>query len=82
MLKDIDDKDKEPARKRAERRWRNYDAEKRFKAEKKKTDEAPKKPKELQLADVIENDKIARGSITRAQTKSVKELKIMLKGHT
>ena len=80
MLKDVDDKPREPARKKAERRWRNYDVEKRFKEEKAKP--APKEPKELEIAETITNKKPdGRGSVTRAQTKFAKFIKELLDDH-
>jgi hypothetical protein len=39
MIKDSDDKPIEPARKKAERRWRNHDVERRFREEAKKTND-------------------------------------------
>lgn len=82
MLKHTDDPRKEPARKRAERRWRNYDVEKRFKEEAKKTKDAQTAPKELEAGDIIENDKITNGNLLRAQTKFAKDIRAMLEGHT
>jgi hypothetical protein len=82
MLKHLDDSRKEPAKKRAERKWRNHDVEKRFKEEKKKVLAAPKEPKELEPADVIEGKKDGRGSLVRAQTKFAKDIRAMLEGHT
>ena len=82
MFKDIDDKPIEPPRKKAERKWRNNDLSRRFKAAQKKADETPKGPKELQIADTIGSGKPdRRGTIIRAQTKFAKELKMMMEGH-
>jgi hypothetical protein len=81
MLKHPDDPRKEPARKRAERRWRNHDVEKRFKEEKKKASAAPKEPKELEIADVIVTDAIKNGQVTRATTKSGKDIREMMEGN-
>jgi hypothetical protein len=81
MLKHPDDPRKEPARKVAERKWRNYDVERRFKEEAKKDGGQPKPPKELEPADVIEGEQDRRGSVTRAQTKFAKELREMMEGH-
>jgi hypothetical protein len=83
MIKDIDDKPKEPARKKAERRWRNHATEKAFKESRKKAESAPKAPKELELADVIRREKPdKRGSVIRAQTKFAQEIREMLNEHT
>jgi hypothetical protein len=68
MLKDVDDKPREPARSKAERRWRNHDVEKRLKEERAKP--TPKEPKELEVGDVISRPKPdRRGSVIRSQTK-------------
>jgi hypothetical protein len=72
MLKDVDDKPVEPARKKAERRWGNYDLEKRFKEEKAKPPPAPEKPNEPEDG---------RGSVIRAQTKFGKDIRAMMEGH-
>jgi hypothetical protein len=81
MLKDVDDKPKEPARKKAERRWRNHDVEKRFKEENAKP--APKEPKEIEIAETISREKPdGRGSVIRAQTKFAKYIREMMDGHT
>jgi hypothetical protein len=79
MLKDVDDKPKEPARKKAERRWRNHDVEKRFKEEKAKP--APKEPKEIEIAETIKNEELKKGTLTRAQTKFAKYIKGLLDDH-
>jgi hypothetical protein len=80
MLKDVDDKPKEPARRKAERRWRNYDVEKRFKEEKAKP--TPKESKELEIAETISREKPdGRGSVVRAQTKFAKYIREMLDDH-
>jgi hypothetical protein len=79
MLKDVDDKPVEPARKKAERRWGNYDVEKRFKEEKAKP--APKEPKDLEIAEVIKNEELKKGALTRAQTKFAKYIKELLDDH-
>jgi hypothetical protein len=52
MLKD-DGPPKEPARRKAERKWRNHEVERRFKEEKVKA--PPKEPRELD-GDIIENE--------------------------
>jgi hypothetical protein len=80
MLEDVDDKPVEPARKKAERRWRNYDVEKRFKEEKARP--SPEKPKELEIAEVISREKPdGRCSVVRAQTKFAKYIREMLDDH-
>jgi hypothetical protein len=80
MLKDIDDKDREPARQRATRKWRNHAIEKRLKEEASKPQ--PVKSKELEIADTISNKKLdGRGSLTKAQTKFAKESRMMMEGH-
>ena len=55
MLKHIDDIRKS-ARERAQRRWKNHAVEKAFKAAQQEAANAPKEPKELEPADVIEQD--------------------------
>jgi hypothetical protein len=82
MLKDVDDKPKEPARKRAERKWRNYDVEKRFKEEKAKPPPEPSSvAKEPEIADTILNEELKKGTITRAQTKFAKYIRELLDDH-
>jgi hypothetical protein len=72
---------KEPARAKAQRRWRNHDVEKRFKEEQSKA--APEKPKDLEIAEVISREKPdGRGSVIRAETKFAKYIRELLKGHT
>ena len=67
-------------RKRAERRWRNYDVEKRFKEVKVKP--APKESKDLEIAETISSEKPdGRGSVIRAQTKFAKYLRELLDDH-
>jgi hypothetical protein len=80
MPRDFEDPPKEPARRKAERRWRNHDIEKRIKEEKAKP--APTAPKEVEVGDVINTAKPKAGVITKAQTKFAKEIKEMLEGHT
>jgi hypothetical protein len=83
MLKDVDDKLKEPARKRAQRRWENHDVEKRFKEERAKpTLNSDLKPKEIEIAETISRGKPdGRGSVIRAQTKFAKYIREMLDDH-
>jgi hypothetical protein len=66
MLKD-DLPPREPARRRAERKWRNHKVEKRLKEEKAKP--VPIASKELEVGNVIGNERPIRGSVIRAQTK-------------
>jgi hypothetical protein len=84
MLKDVDDKPREPARRKAERRWRNYDVEKRFKEENAKPPLDPSAvAKAPEIAETISREKPdGRGSVIRAQTKFAKYIKGLLEGHT
>jgi hypothetical protein len=79
MPKDFEETPKEPARKRAERRWRNYDVEKRFKEEKAKP--TLKEPKDLEIAELIKNEELKKGTLTRAQTKFARYIKELLDDH-
>jgi hypothetical protein len=80
MPKDFEDQPKEPARKRAERKWRNHDVEKRFKEEKEKP--SPQSPKEVGIAETISRDRPdGRGSVIRAQTKFAIYIKELMEGH-
>ena len=79
MLKN-DGPPKEPARRKAERRWRNHAVEKAFKEEKAKP--VPIAQKELEVGDIIENKQRLAGSVIRAQTRFAKEIRIMLEGYT
>jgi len=80
---DVDDKPVEPARRKAERRWPNYDVERRFKEEKAKPSaDSDLEPKELEIAEVISREKPdGRGSVVRAQTKFAKHIGEMLDDH-
>jgi hypothetical protein len=79
MLKDVDDKPKEPARRKAERRWRNYDVEKRLKEERAKPQPVSKEPCAPEIAETISREKPdGRGSVIRAQTKFAKYIREML----
>jgi hypothetical protein len=83
MLKDVDDKPKEPARKKAERRWRNHDVEKRLKEERAKPQPVSKELSAPEIAEVISREKPdGRGSVVRAQTKFANYIKGLLEGHT
>jgi hypothetical protein len=80
MPKDFEDAPTEPARKKAERRWRNHDVEKRFKSEKAKPQ--PIKSTEPEIADTISNEKPdGRRSLIKAQTKFAKDIKAMMEGN-
>jgi hypothetical protein len=81
MLRD-DLPPREPARDKATRRWRNHDVEKRVKEEKAKAEATPPKPKELEVGDVIENDRVVAEAVTQFQTKFANEIRSMLEGHT
>jgi hypothetical protein len=79
MLKN-DSPPKEPARRKAERKWRNNAVEKSLKEEKAKA--TPIASKELEVGGVIENDKGIAEAATQFQTKFVHEIRQMLEGHT
>ena len=82
MLKDVDDKPKVPARERATRRWRNHDLEKRFKEERAKPSPDPHPgTKELEVGDIIKNEELKKGTITKNQTKFAKYIREMLDDH-
>jgi electron transfer flavoprotein alpha subunit len=83
MLKDVDDRPIEPARKKAERKWRNHDVEKRLKEERTKPKPISKEPSAPEIAEIIENEKPdRRGSVIRAQTKFAKDIRAMMEGHS
>ncbi len=75
MLKD---KPKEPAAKRAERRWKNHDVSTRFKAEKAATEAAPPKPRKPLL---IETERRKPDAVTRFENRFKKEIRAMLDGY-
>ena len=80
MLKDVDDKPIEPARRKAERRWRNHDVEKRLKEERAKP--TPKESRELEIGEITSRDKPdGRSAVLKAQTKFAKEIREMMEGH-
>jgi hypothetical protein len=79
MLKD-DGPPKEPARRKAERKWRNSAVERTLKEERVKA--VPIAPKELEAGDVIENDKVVAEAVTQFQTKFANEIRSMLERHT
>jgi hypothetical protein len=83
MLKDIDDKPIEPARRKAERRWRNYHVEKQFKenqkaeAQLKQVDDTS-----IAIAETISNEKPDhRRSAIKLQTKFAHDIREMMEGH-
>jgi hypothetical protein len=82
MIKETDSPRKEPARKRAERRWRNYATEKAFKAAQKEEQAKPKEPRPIEPADLLEGKQDRRGSLIRAQTKFGKYIKELMEGHS
>jgi hypothetical protein len=69
-----------PARRKAERKWRNNVVDKAFKEERAKP--VPKAPKELEVGDVIENEKLVAEAATKFQTRCAKEIRGMLESHT
>jgi hypothetical protein len=81
VLKD-DGPPKELARDKATRKWRNRDIEKRLKEQRAKTEAPLPKPKELEVGDVIENDRVVAEAVTQFQTKFANEIRSMLEGHT
>jgi hypothetical protein len=83
MLKDVDDRPKEPARKKAERKWRNHDVEKRLKEEKAKSKPVQKESIQPVIGEIIGDRKPdRRGSIIRAQTRFAKDIRKMMEGHS
>lgn len=81
MLKD-DLPPREPARDKATRKWRNKDIQRRQKEEKAIAELAPQEPKELEVGDVIKNEKVVAEAVTKFQTKFAQEIKAMLDHHT
>jgi hypothetical protein len=84
MPKDFEDHPKEPARKRANRRWRNHDVEKRFKAGEAKPPLTPSPvAKEIEISETVSRSKPdGRGSVIRAHTKFAKDIREMMEGHS
>jgi hypothetical protein len=81
MLKHVDDIRKS-ARDRAQRRWKNHQVEKEFKkVQQEAADGAAKKTKELEPADVIEQDRIIKEATTKFESKFLKEIRGMLDEH-
>jgi hypothetical protein len=82
MPKDFEDAPKEPARKKAERRWSNHEIEKRIKEEANKPPPRPSISK-IELGGTINNKKPdGRGSLIKAQTKFAKEIRMMMEDHS
>jgi site-specific DNA-cytosine methylase len=82
MPKDFEDSIIEPARKKAERRWSNYELRKRLKEQAQKVEAQLDNENELAIADTISNEKPGgRRSVIRAQTKFAKDIKVMMEGH-
>jgi hypothetical protein len=71
---------KELARDKATRKWRNHEIERKVKAERGKPVQT--EHKELEVGDVIENERSIRGEVIRAQTKFANEIRQMLEVHT
>lgn len=76
MLKDTP---KEPAAKKAARRWRNHDVSTRFKAEKAAANAAPPEPKETLL---IENDERLKGPVNNFERRFKREIRAMMEGYS
>jgi len=66
---------------RAKRKWSNHDLAKRVLEERRAAATQPIKI-EPEIGDVIENEGRRDGSVVRAQTKFLKDLREMLNGHT
>jgi hypothetical protein len=81
MLKHMDDIRKS-AKERAQRRWKNYQVEKEFKAAQQEAANKPKEPKPIEPSDTIEGKHDGRGSLIRAQTKFAKDIREMMVGHS
>jgi hypothetical protein len=81
MLKHIDDIRKS-TRERAQRRWKNYAVEKAFKAAQQEAANAPKEPKELEPADVLEQERIIKEATTKFESKFIKDIRAMLDEHS
>ena len=82
MLKHIDDIRKS-ARERAQRRWKNHQVTKNFKAARKEAaEQLAKEPKELEPADVLEQDKLIKGGMTKFESKFIKYIKEIMAGNS
>jgi hypothetical protein len=80
MLKHLDDIRKS-AKERANRRWQNYATEKAFKAAQQEAANAPKEPKELEPADVLEQERLIKEATTKFESKFIKDIRAMLDEH-
>ena len=80
MLKHIDDIRKS-AKERAQRRWQNYATEKAFKAARQEAANAPKEPKPIEPADVLEQERVIKEGTTKFESKFLKEIRMMLDEH-
>jgi hypothetical protein len=82
MPKDFEDSIIEPATKKAQRRWSNYELTKKLKENARKVEAQLKNENELAIADSIDNETPdGRRSLTRMQTKFAKDIKLMMEGH-
>jgi hypothetical protein len=77
MLKDLNEP-REPAKKRAERRWRNHDVATKYKAKKVEAKAASSKPEEPLL---IETERPKADTVTRVENKFKKDIRAMLNQH-
>jgi hypothetical protein len=78
MLKHIDDIRKS-ARERAQRRWKNHQIEKNFKAARQQASEgAAKQVKLLEPADVLEQEKLIKEATTKFESRFLKDLREMM----
>jgi hypothetical protein len=78
MLKD-DGPPMESSRRKATRKWRNHELERRVKKE--RAESPLEEPKELEVGDVIENEKKVAEAVTKFQTKFAKEIREMFDEH-
>jgi hypothetical protein len=67
----------ESSEQRAKRKWRNNAIRQRIKEK----EAAPPEPKDLEVADVVENDGALHGSIKAFESRFKKEIRQMLIGH-
>lgn len=82
MLKDHSTN--EPARIKAERKWRNHEVAstwKEFQIEERERAAKEAESQPPRVASVIENDEIIKGRVVRAQTKFAQEIRAMLEEH-
>jgi hypothetical protein len=71
---------KEPASKRAERRWKNADLRKRVKRAQQNPQLVDPK-KEPEIAETIANEGRVDGAVNRFERRFIKELRAMMEGH-